>query len=103
MAAQIGSVAWCIWLMSREIEVEEIRQLIGFFTEIRGGEFLNPVHSGDRILCQATFDEDGYYRKNKILTRVEMQFDGGPKDGQTVFTGLIAGMWVPKDISEQGR
>jgi 3-hydroxyacyl-[acyl-carrier-protein] dehydratase len=97
MAAQIGSVAWCIWLMSQEISLEEIKQLVGFFTEVRGGEFVLPVHSGDRLLCQATFDEDGYFRKNKILTRVEMQFDGGPKDGQTVFTGFISGMWVPRE------
>jgi 3-hydroxyacyl-[acyl-carrier-protein] dehydratase len=96
MAAQIGSVSWCIWLMAQEISVDEIRQLVGFFTEIRAGEFRSPVHAGDRLLCQATFDEDGYFRKSKILTRVEMQFDGGPKDGETVFTGLISGMWVPK-------
>lgn len=96
MAAQVGSVAWCIWLMSREISVEEIAQLVGFFTEIREAKFFLPVRAGDRILCQATFDEDGYFRKNKILTRVEMQFDGGPHDGQTVFTGMISGMWVPK-------
>lgn len=96
MAAQIGSVAWCIWLMSQEIPVEEIRQLVGFFTEIQRGEFLHPVRAGDRLLCQATFDEDGYFRKNKILTRVEMQFEGGPKEGETVFTGMISGMWVPK-------
>ena len=67
------------------------------FTEIRSGEFRSPVHAGDRLLCQATFDEDGYFRKSKILTRVEMQFDGGPKDGETVFTGFISGMWVPKE------
>ncbi|MDE2511528.1 MAG: hypothetical protein KGL74_10435, partial [Elusimicrobia bacterium] len=62
MAAQIGSVAWCIWLMSQELPIEEIQQLVGFFTEIRGGEFLKPVHAGDRLLCQATFDNDGYFR-----------------------------------------
>jgi 3-hydroxymyristoyl/3-hydroxydecanoyl-(acyl carrier protein) dehydratase len=96
MAAQIGSVAWCIWLMSQELPLAEIQQLVGFFTEIRDGKFLNPVHAGDRVLCQATFDDDGYFRGNKILTRVEMQFDGGPKDGETVFVGMISGMWVPK-------
>lgn len=95
MAAQIGSVAWCVWLMSREIPLEEIRRLVGFFTEIRGAEFRRPVRAGDRILCQATFGEDGYFRGSKILTSVEMQFDGGPRDGQTVFSGMIAGMWVP--------
>ncbi|MBI3563894.1 MAG: hypothetical protein HY079_01700 [Elusimicrobia bacterium] len=96
MAAQIGSVCWCIWLMARELPLEEIRQLVGFFTEVREGKFLLPVRSGDRVLCQATFDDDGYFRKNKILTRVEMQFDGGPHDGETVFVGMISGMWVPK-------
>ena len=96
MAAQIGSVSWCIWLMSQEIPVAEIQQLVGFFTEIQRGEFLNPVHAGDRLLCQATLDNDGYFRKNKLLTSVEMQFDGGPKDGETVFTGMISGVWVPK-------
>jgi 3-hydroxyacyl-[acyl-carrier-protein] dehydratase len=96
MAAQIGSVSWCIWLMAQEIPLEEIQQLVGFFTEIQRGEFLNPVHAGDKLLCQATFDDDGYFRKNKILTRVEMQFAEGPKEGETVFTGMISGMWVPK-------
>lgn len=96
MAAQIGSVAWCIWLMSRELSVEEIAQLVGFFTEIREAKFFHPVRVGDRVLCQATFDDDGYFRKNKILTRVELQFEGGPNDGQTLFTGMISGMWVPK-------
>jgi 3-hydroxymyristoyl/3-hydroxydecanoyl-(acyl carrier protein) dehydratase len=100
MAAQIGSVAWCIWLMSQELPIEEIQQLVGFFTELQRGEFLNPVHAGDRLLCQATFDEDGYFRKKKILTRVEMQFDGGPKDGETVFTGMVSGMWVPKSAND---
>ncbi len=96
MAAQIGSVAWCIWLMSQEISREEINHLVGFFTEIREGKFLKSVHAGDRLLCQGTFDEDGYFRRNKILTRVEMQFSGGPKDGEIVFVGMISGMWVPK-------
>lgn len=100
MAAQVGSVAWCIWLMSQEISLDEIRQLVGFFTEIRDGRFEHPVRAGDRLLCQGTFDEDGYFRKNKILTRVEIQFDGGPNDGKTVFTGMISGMWVPKGASQ---
>ena len=97
MAAQIGSVAWCIYRMAQEISVEELRLLVGLFTGIRSGEFVRPVHDGDRIICQATLDDEGYFRKNSILTRVEMQFDGGPKDGQTVFTGMISGMWIPKD------
>lgn len=96
MAAQIGSVAWCIWLMARESTPEEIAQLVGFFTEIREASFSGVVHAGDRVLCQATFDEDGYFRKNKILTRVEMQIDGGTRDGETVFSGLVSGMWVPR-------
>ena len=39
MAAQIGSVAWCIYHMTLEQTPEEIKQLVGFFTQIEKGEF----------------------------------------------------------------
>ena len=31
-----------------------------------------------------------------MVACVEFQFDGGPKDGKTIMTGLVGGMWVPK-------
>jgi hypothetical protein len=96
MAAQIGSVAWCIYHMTKSASPAEIKNLIGFFTEIRSGECKNFVRPGDRIACLATFGEDGYFRANKLVSQVEMQFDGGAKDGQEAFFGVLAGMWVPQ-------
>ncbi len=100
MAAQIGNVAWCIYQMTKSVSPEEIKNLVGFFTEIRNGECKNIVYPGDRVACLATFGEEGYFRSNKLVSQVEIQFDGGPKDGQEVFFGVLAGMWVPKNYSK---
>lgn len=99
MSAQVGSVAWCIYQMSLRIPVEEVRQLIGFFTQLEQGVFVHPVRTGETVACQGTFDGEGYFRTNKILSRVEMQVMGGPRDGLAVFSGLISGVWVPKGSS----
>lgn len=96
MAAQIGSVAWCIYHMTQTRTPDEIQNLVGFFTEIRQGECKKVVYPGDRVACFASFGEDGYFRSNKLVSAVEMQFDGGPKDGQEVFSGVLSGLWVPK-------
>lgn len=97
MAAQIGSVAWCIYHMRKNVSAAEIENLVGFFTEIRHCEYKNIVYPGDRVLCLASFGDEGYFRANKLVSQVEMQFDGGSKDGMEVFFGLVAGMWVPKN------
>lgn len=97
MGAQIGSVAWCIYHMTLTTSIEEIRQLVGFFTQIERGAFNEIVRPGEKVACQAAFGDEGYFRGNKIISQVEIQFDGGPKDGREVFSGLISGMWVPKD------
>ena len=97
MSAQVGSVAWCIYLMSLRISVEEINQLVGYFTHIEHGVFANPISPGETVACQASFDDEGYFRTNKILSRVEIQIVGGPRDGLEVFSGLISGVWLPKN------
>ena len=97
MAAQVGNVAWGIYQMASTTSPEELRQMVGFFTQIERGTFKRMVRPGDKVLCQATFGDEGYFRGNKLVAEVEIQFDGGPKDGETVFTGLTSGMWVPKD------
>ena len=102
MSAQVGSVAWCIYHMSLRMSPAEIDQLVGYFTQIEGGVFAHPVRAGETVACQASFDEEGYFRNGKLLSRVEIQFDGGPKDGKTVMTGLVAGMWVPKSSPTLG-
>ncbi len=97
MAAQIGSVAWCIYHMTLKMTPEEIAQLVGFFTQIENVEFIKTVRAGDTVACLASFEPEGYFREGKLLSCVEFQFDGGPKDGQTIMTGLVGGMWVPRN------
>ena len=96
MAAQIGNVAWCIYHMSLTVTPEEMRQLVGVFTQVDHGEFLAPVRAGEKVACLAEFGEAGYFRGNKLLSEVRMQISGGPEDGRDVFSGTISGMWVPK-------
>ena len=94
MAAQIGNVAWCIYHMSRSVSEEELSRMVGFFAEIRRAECKKLVFPGDKIACFASFGEEGYFRSNKLLSEVQMQFDGGSQDGEDVFEGLLSGMWV---------
>lgn len=96
MSAQIGSVAWCIFHLAKTRTPEEIGQLVGFFTSADKCVFKRPVSPGDRTIVQATFGEEGYFRGSKLVSEVEIQFLGGPHDGETVFTGQTAGMFVPK-------
>ena len=97
MAAQTGNVAWGIYEMAQRITVAEIQHLVGFFTEIEHGKFKSMVRPGERVACQASLGENGYFRGNKVVTEIEIQFDGGPKDGETIFAGMTAGMWLPRD------
>ncbi len=96
MAAQIGSVAWCIYHMTQTISESAIGGMVGFFAEIRRAECKKLVFPGDKIACFASFGEEGYFRTSKLLSEVQMQFDGGPNDGQDIFEGLLSGMWVPR-------
>ena len=96
MAAQIGNVAWCIYHMSHSVSEEELSRMVGFFAEIRRAECKKLVSPGDKIACFASFGEEGYFRSNKLLSEVQMQFDGGAQDGEDVFEGLLSGMWVPR-------
>jgi 3-hydroxyacyl-[acyl-carrier-protein] dehydratase len=97
MAAQVGNVAWGIWHMAHNTTPEELQQMVGFFTEIEKGQFKRMVKPGEKVACQASFGEDGYFRGNKLVAEIEIQFLGGPKDGETVFIGRTSGMWVPRD------
>ncbi|HVC09616.1 MAG TPA: beta-hydroxyacyl-ACP dehydratase [Elusimicrobiota bacterium] len=98
MAAQTGNVAWCIYLLSSRISPEEFKTLVGFFTEVEHGAFKKMVRPGDKVAAQATFGEDGYFRNNKLVSYVEIQFMGGPKDGEEIFSGKTSGLWVPKNL-----
>ena len=69
----------------------------GEIPEIEKGKFKKVVRPGERVACFAQFGEEGYFRGNKLVAEVEIQFEGGPKDGETIFEGLASGMWVPRD------
>ena len=101
MCAQVGNVAWCIWHMASRVTPEELEHMVGFFTEIEAGKFLKVVRPGETVACQASFGEDGYFRNNKLVAEVEIQFMGGPKDGETIFVGKTGGMFVPKNAENQ--
>lgn len=102
MAAQIGSVAWCIYHMSLTMSPSEIEQLVGYFTQIEDASFPHQVRAGETVACQAVFGDEGYFRNSKILSRVEIQILGGPRDGLEAFSGLVSGMWLPKTASNPG-
>jgi 3-hydroxyacyl-[acyl-carrier-protein] dehydratase len=97
MSAQVGNVAWAIYHLGLAGGVADVKNMVGFFTEIESGKFKKMVRPGERVACCATFGEDGYFRSNKLVSHVEIQFDGGPKDGEEIFSGKTSGMWVPKD------
>lgn len=96
MAAQVGSVAWCIYHLAQTHSLEEVRQMIGLFTEIERGVFKKMVHPGDTVAAMASFGETGFFRSNKVVTCVEIQLMGGPQDGEEVFSGKLSGLFVPK-------
>ena len=60
------------------------------------GVFKKVVRPGDKVAAMAEFGDDGYFRGNRLASHVEIQFVGGPRDGETVFTGRTAGMFVPR-------
>jgi len=97
MCAQTGNVAWGIYLMGTKTSPEELAQMVGFFTQADHVAFKRMVRPGETVAACAQFGENGYFRANKMVAEVEIQFLGGPKDGQVVMTATTSGLWVPKD------
>ena len=99
MSAQVGNVAWGIYHLSLQSAPEELKGKVGLFGEIEHGVFKKVVRPHERVIAQATFGDDGYFRAGKIVSYVEIQFDGGPKDGQEIFSGKTSGLWVAKEAA----
>ncbi len=97
MAAQVGNVAWGIYHLSLDRPVEDLSGLLGVFAGVEEGSFKRVVRPGDKVRAAAYFDDEGYFRNNKILALVEIAFAGGAKDGEVVFTGKTSGIWVPRE------
>lgn len=97
MCAQTGNVAWGIYQMGATTTPEELKRMVGFFTQADSVVFKRMVRPGETVACCAQFGEKGYFRGGKLVAEVEIQFLGGPKDGETIMTAVTSGMWVPKD------
>jgi 3-hydroxymyristoyl/3-hydroxydecanoyl-(acyl carrier protein) dehydratase len=101
-AAQTGCVAWGLHLLSRARAAEELVGMVGFFTRIEEAEFLQPVRPGQTVRSVARFGEEGFFRGSKIVAEVEVRFSGGPRDGEEVFRGRLAGLWQAKNAAAEG-
>ena len=97
MAAQVGNVAWGLYQMALKNSPEDINRMGGVFTGIEHGTFKKMVSPGDKVAAMATFNEGGYFRQNKMVSHVKIQFALGPKDGEEIFSGRTSSLWAPKD------
>ena len=101
-AAQTGCVAWGLYHLSLSRPREEMEGYVGVFSAIERGIFRRVLRPGQAVRALATFGEEGYFRGNKILSEVRVRCDGGPADGEEVFRGLLAGVWFPRSLLEEG-
>ena len=69
---------------------------MGLFTSVERAVFKRSVRPRQLVRVEGSFGEDGYFRGNKILCEVAVRFEGGPCDGEEVFRGVLAGMWIPR-------
>ena len=92
MASQSAVVAWGIYLKGARDAGQD-----AFFTEVDRVVFKKSVRPGETAVCLASFGRDGSFVDGRMTADVELKFLGGPKDGETIFSGKIAGVWAPKD------
>ncbi len=95
MAVQAAVVAWGIYLMSAEAGTERLADQLSRFTHIDRGSFKKMVRPGDILVCRAVFGASGFFRAGKLVAEAEIKFLGGPKDGETAFSGVVSGLWIP--------
>jgi 3-hydroxymyristoyl/3-hydroxydecanoyl-(acyl carrier protein) dehydratase len=92
MASQSAFVAWGIYLQGAGNVDQD-----AFFTEVDRVVFKKSVRPGETAVCRASFGKDGSFEDGRMVADIELKFLGGPKDGDTIVAGTIAGVWVPKD------
>ncbi len=96
MAAQTAVVAWGIYLINAEAGKEGLVDKINRFTHVDRVSFKKMVRPGDTLACRATFGPNGFFRGGKLAAEAEIHFLGGPKDGESAFSGVVSGLWIPK-------
>lgn len=97
MAFQTGVVAWTIYLMGAKNHEERLANMVHLFTHLDKGSFKKMVRPGDTLACRAAFGKDGFFRDGRLMAEAEIRFLGGPKDGEAAFSGVVSGLWAPKD------
>ena len=97
MAVQTSIVAWAIYLMGAKAGPETLANMVNLFTFVDKGSFKKMVRPGDTLVCVARFGKEGFFRDGKMAAEAEIKFLGGPKDGIAAFTGLVSGVWIPKE------
>ena len=97
MAVQTSVVAWAIYLMGAKASEERLAQMVNLFTHVDKGSFKKMVRPGETSICRAAFGKEGFFRDGKLVAEAEIKFLGGPKDGESSFTGIVSGLWIPKD------
>ena len=95
-SVQTSVVAWAIYLMGAKAP-EVLESRVNLFTSVDKGSFKKMVRPGDTLVCRAQFGKDGFFREGKLVAEAEIKFLGGPKDGEASFTGVVSGLWIPKD------
>lgn len=97
MAVQTAVVAWAIYLMGAKAGPERLAEMVNLFTHLDKGSFKKMVRPGDTLACRAQFGKEGFFRDGKLVAETEIKFLGGPKDGDAAFTGVVSGLWIPKN------
>jgi len=97
MAVQTAVVAWAIYLMGAKAGAERLDSMVNLFTSVDRGSFKKMVRPGDILVCRAAFGPEGFFREGKLTAEAEIKFLGGPKDGEAAFSGVVSGLWIPKD------
>jgi 3-hydroxyacyl-[acyl-carrier-protein] dehydratase len=104
-AAQTGCVAWGLYHLSLSsgFTSADMAGSAGLFSSIERGTFRRALRPGQESLARAEFGEEGFFRANKIVSEVVVTARGGRLDGEEVFRGLLAGIWVPRaSLDTQG-
>lgn len=84
--AQIGVVAFGLYLLSLEQPVKNLDQMLYLFSDCQA-EYLSPVLPGEKVTIHA---EKLFIRFKKLRTKAEMRRE----DGSLVATALLSGVGV---------
>ena len=89
MAAQSGVMTWGAYLTGGALPEAAL-------TEADKVLFKKMLRPGQTTACRASFGREGGLAEGRLAAEVELKFLGGPQDGETIFTGRLAGAWPPR-------